>query len=243
LEDLRKLQEACPYRLDRRTRGLNIDIPLGPDCFELHAHISAGLAGGVQSRKDCVSHTRVRLIPVGLPPEIHLVMGCATESPLQRPVELADDLDFAVRTVVEQGANIQRWRRKQWRLLETHLRKYGGPPDKIARSSSSLRVAAHLDPVAIEVLRYSIQWPDSSLASTTMFGAQIIGKLPTFGVFREAQVNAACSAKELLDDSADWLQELLRSPASAFERALNLSALAWALNLAAFERALNFSAP
>jgi hypothetical protein len=213
MEDLQKLREMCPYRLDRLARGLDVDILLGPDDMELHAHASAGLAGGVQGRKNCVSHTRERLLPVGLPPEVHLIMGCAVESPLQRPVELADDLDFAVRTVIEQGTNIRAWRQKQWRILEKYLKMCRGDPDRIARTSSSRRVAAHLDPVAIEVLRYSIQWPDSSLASTTMSGAQIIGKLPTFGVFRQAEVNAVCSASELLEESADWLQELLRLPA------------------------------
>jgi hypothetical protein len=161
-------------------------------------------------------HTGDRLIPLGLPPEVHLMLGCAFVCPLLRPVVLADDLDFAVCTVAEQGDQIRAWRLWRWRILSKHLMLYSSGPAKLSRSSSSLRVSSHLDPMAIEALRYSIQCPDASLASTTMTGVLIIGERPTFGVFRHAEVKALCSAEKLLDDSPDWLRELLGAPPAEF---------------------------
>ena len=70
------------------------------------------------------------------------------------------------------------------------------------RSSASKAVSSHLSPTAHEVLRLSIQWPDSFLASTIVKGSQLVGDIPKTHIYRPASAPASVTVEELFAISA-----------------------------------------
>ena len=209
LEDLRA---ACPYLQDRALRNMPFQKFVGPDWADMHSHQAARLASCVQHKDDGFAVSQRRLLPYGLPPEVHVLLAEAVSSPFEAEVSLGDDLDFAVRTVVAEGTNIRAWRQRQWRHLCQHLRKVQ-PLTKLLearRSPSSHRVSAHLSPGYLEALWCSIRWPDSQVATALCEGAEIVGELPTFGMYRKTEHTSPSMSCFSQDDNERWLQEVLQ---------------------------------
>lgn len=205
---------ACPYTQDRQRRGL-CTTSVGPDWADLHAFQAARSAGGLQRKSDGFAVSHQRLIPYGLPPNLHVLVAESVPSPFQVCVQVADDLDFAIRMVVKFGAEIRAWRQAQWRILSSFLKQTGPLLHWFdqKRTASSQRVSAHLCPGTLEALRVSISWPDHAAALGLCEGVQIVGDLPTFGIYRSASAaaqvpsNCFCSS-----ENQKWLNEVLARP-------------------------------
>ena len=137
----------------------------------------------------------------------------AVRSPLRVAVPLADDPDFAVRIVATQGANLQSRREKQWQCLCRLLSSLKAMHQQFnaRRCESSHRVSAHLFPANIEALLLSVAWPDTGAAIALCEGVQIVGPLPSFGIYRSApslgESSASCFS---VKDNLVWLQDILR---------------------------------
>ena len=214
LPDLTVLLEsylACPYLCDRKVRGQSCQ-QVGPDWADMHAFQVAKPAGGIQHKSEGFAVSQERLIPFGLPPVLHASMSEALQSPLQLPVALADDLDFAVRTVVQQGASIRAWRQSQWRHLCSLFKQAQALQEHfdLKRSASSRRTSAHLCPANLEVARASIAWPDRDAALALCEGVQIVGDLPSFGIYRSTHPGSAASTSCFCPKANQlWLEEVL----------------------------------
>eukprot|EP00435_Cladocopium_sp_Y103_P004218 s3963_g1.t1 len=202
---------ACPYLCDRKARGQSCQ-QVGPDWADMHAFQAARPAGGIQHKVEGFAVSQRRLIPFGLPPVLHALMSEALQSPLQLPVALADDLDFAVRTIVQQGASIRAWRQRQWRHLCSLFMQAQALQEhfELKRSASSLRTSAHLCPANLEVARVSIAWPDHDAALALCEGVQIVGDLPNFGIYRSTDHGSTMSTSCFCPKSNQlWLEEVL----------------------------------
>ena len=215
-QQLDELRKACPYLCDRQLRGLCYDGVLGPDWADMHAYQAARMASGIQHKQDGFAASRRRLLPYGLPPELHALLSEALYSPLASLSPIADDLDYAIRTVVSEGAGIRSWRQRQWRLISKHLRHLSPLQAYFAarRTPSALRVSSHLDPATMYALCHSIKWPDMSAAEDLCSGVQIVGALPTFGIYRAASQDDSADGSSFNPASnREWLEELfMRKP-------------------------------
>ena len=120
----------------------------------------------MQQRSDGFAVSCRRLVPYGLTPDLHALLAEANDSPLASRVELSDDLDFAIRTVVSCGSDIRAWRQRQWRILLAHFRRLR--PLAIIfsemRTVSACRVSGHLAPAYLYGVCHSISWPDMAAA-------------------------------------------------------------------------------
>ena len=118
-------------------------------------------------------------------------------------------------TVVAQGIHIRAWRQKQWRLLSQHVRRLQPLASHLeaGRSASSHRFSTRLSPASLAALRYSICWPDVRAAAAICQGVEIVGELPSFGIYRKMQqpTPASHSCFSTLDNQR-WLQDLLQGP-------------------------------
>ena len=202
---------ACPYLRDRQKRGKPCQ-QVGPDWADMHAFQAARPAGGLQHKSEGFAVSHQRLVPFGLPPVTHALLGEALQSPLQLPVALADDLDFAVRTVVQQGECIRAWRQRHWRQLCALFNQARSLQEhfELKRSASSRRVSAHLCPASLEVARVSIAWPDRDAALALCEGVQIVGDLLSFGIYRSTPLDAAKSTGCFSPEANQlWLKEVL----------------------------------
>ena len=109
---------ACPYLSDRESRCFNDGPLLGPDDAEVNAHSTCFLLERQQGRKQAGAQAPVRTVPWGLEPAEHFEAGLHSRSPLEEEPMVPDDLDFAVRTIVEKGSGIDEWRQSQFERLE-----------------------------------------------------------------------------------------------------------------------------
>ena len=128
---------------------------------------------------------RKRLIPRGLDPLLHAEMSKAATPPLVSEAPLADDLRFAWDVVYEQHENISSWRRRNWRLLQRVCKPLEqlSPLYDLQRSYTSAKVSAHLEASRWDAGRFSICWPDSTVASGMIVeGAPIVGEMPMVNI-------------------------------------------------------------
>ena len=160
-----KLRNDCPYRADRLARGLEVDQDCGPDWPDMFAHQATILAAGLQARCTTQATHRQSLLPYGLPPETHACLAEALTSPLTDNVILADGLDFAIRSTMQQGTNIGSWRRKHMRIIQRAIRRLHQLNDILAesRSVSARRTSSHLHLAGHDITRYSVCWPDHTI--------------------------------------------------------------------------------
>ena len=210
-----EMQAACPYLRDREQRGLPCHAPVGPDEADLFAARSAAVVTGVQTKAMGAAATKDNLVPFGLPPELHLALGEAVESPLDTPGHLADDLDFACRTMVSQGENFPQWQRQQWRKLVQLLGRVSSLRNlyKRARTDASRRTAPKVDPAVLDACGRAMLWPDVGLPWRVAVGFPIVGKAPEAGIYRPAGVEPQMSMDEFVATSASYIDALVHRPA------------------------------
>ena len=80
-----------------------------------------------------------------------------------------------------------------------------------ARSESSVKASQHLRPEVVEVLRLLVGWPDEDIVNAIIYGSQIVGDIAPTKVFREADVPAAISSRELCQDNDEWATKLTKN--------------------------------
>ena len=179
--------QECPYIQDRVRRGLATE-PLGPDGSEMWAARGCAAAGGVQLTHMGFARSRTRLIPTGLAPLTHFDVAWGADSPLEYPVSIPDDLDFASRMITADH-NYDSWQRTNLRKLEIFLRNLVAFNlfFNQTRGENSVAVAPQVKVGGIDVLSRSIGWPDIALPFMMTAGAQIVGGLPRCNVFRNAK--------------------------------------------------------
>ena len=125
---------------------------------------------------------------------------------------MPDDLDFALRTCAQQGKHIRRWREKQWRKLESYASSMVGVQEAMRKKQgiAAKKVANKVRLDRIDIMRYSMLWPDVHLWQLWAEGADIAGPLPRFGVFRDAEIRAGQSLDDLLSDAPVWNESITR---------------------------------
>jgi hypothetical protein len=140
-------------------------------------------------------------------------MARAITSPLLMPVDLAEDLKFAVETCFQQGTGIWSWRQQQFRKIARMVATADDLWSKMeqTRSDSSKRASSHLDATTCDVLRYLILWPDEGLADSILQGSQVVGELDKTGVFRTSRTAPELSMEDLEKSNDEWVHNLLKS--------------------------------
>ena len=153
------------------------------------------------------------MIPFGLSPQQHFMLGVTSTSPLCQLPEISNDLKFAIEKVATLGKGIDAWRKSQWKLLSSAFKKAWKFRASLAEqlSDSAKRVSSHLDPATIEILRLSIDWPDVGVAKAIVEGSAIIGDLDETHIFRKKVVESSLSIKELDSTNEEWIQQILAS--------------------------------
>ena len=214
-----ELRLSCPFVLHCMTSGLSCAAGFGPDPSEQMGHRTMATASCVQPRFRGIT---TRLLPYGLPPELHFALAVEAACPLSRSPPLPADLDFAVKTVVSQGKKIRAWRQRQWRKLSTRLDRLL-PLEQLwteLRSCTSASVSSHLCISAYSALLYSIMWPDLQAPTTLVEGAHIVGDLQPFGIFRDKITEASINIDELEQSNGEWTTKLLAQPPPPLEEAI-----------------------
>jgi hypothetical protein len=209
-----EIRASCPYLLDRTERGLESDVVLGPDWAEQNAHRASPNAEGVMARWQSAASGGRCLLPYHLSPLDHFFCASALPSPLSFESAVPDDLDFALRLTVSLGFEARAWRRSKLRQLKAIL---SGSSDlrqifENHRSETSARVSSHVNLDCVDLLRYSIQWPDCHILELAGHGGRLVGFLPKTFVFREGDVSPELSPEELLASSAAWVDEIESRP-------------------------------
>ena len=207
------LAASCPYTADRKMRGLNITEPLGPDWAEHNAARSVASVSGVQAKHQGYAASHQKLVPYGLPAEVHIVLGEAVTSPLDLPVVLPDDLDFACRFSVKAGTRFANFQRSQVRLLR-------GASDKLhslqvffdsRRTTAAIAACSTVRPHVLDLASRIMRCPDVSLPWLATVGVPIVGNIPPTGIFRDAVKDNEPGAP-FAQSCELWVQELLSMP-------------------------------
>jgi len=213
---LSEARSLCPYFLDRTMRSLPEVPALPPGDEDLWAHRAAKASVWEQGKHhahEAVVHKGI--LPRGLPPSDHALCAASYPSPYQKGDGVADDLDFALRMVIEKGPDIVDWRAQQFQRLQAFGKAL--LPARAAledeRGFTSKRVSKHVRLERVMLASYAAGWPDTKLHEMVRDGATIAGRLPHSGIYRQADVQAAISLDDLQVTSEAWIAEILsRAP-------------------------------
>lgn len=183
---------------------------LGPDAAELWAAQSCSTVSGVQARHQGFAVTRQRMVPAGLPPNLHAVMASALESPLDSLPVLPDDLQFACNQVLSLG--YPEWLRKQQRRFAAIIRRVKRMKQQLLpfRTNLAMATCPNVDPHVILSLTYLMQWPDKGLALLPTVGASIVGHIPSAQIFRHSDKTATITMDEWMVSADDWNRSIVR---------------------------------
>ena len=215
---------CCPFIQDRSVRSLPTS-QIAPDFAEQHAHRSSMGADFVQNRKQTSCSLSMALLPVDLPPEVHFLLAESLEHPTSSTPALADDLDFAIRETIRHGANASAIRHEIWNSFTAEFKKCEGklaPYLNNCRTATSVQAASHLSPLAFDLGRFAVAWPDDSLVWLICHGGKIVGKMPKCLIYRERLVEQTLSTEELLASSGSWIDSIMHRAPPRHDEALIL---------------------
>ena len=150
------------------------------------------------------------MLPLGLDPVTHFHCGTVTDSPLAAEPPVPDDMDFALRTCLEQGRGIRAWRRKQFNILKSICKRAADLQEHLdaGRSTTSRRVAHRVRLDRIDLCRFALQWPDSNLLHMSQRGAGIAGEVAATGIYRPAEVIASVAMEDFESTHDAYVQEI-----------------------------------
>lgn len=191
-------REQCPFNIFRAKQGLQCrNVP--PDSAELHGHSSNFLVERRQSRKSVGARLHVRAVPTGLSPEEHFWAALQVDSPMEKDPEVPMDIEFAIEMELQLGAGIKIWRKQQLALLDKLIGKCIDRAQRLdeQRMPNARLCAAAVKVEALELLAYSIGWPDHLLPSLFTTGAKPLGHQDVFGIFRQKQTRALFDEEKL----------------------------------------------
>ena len=97
---------------------------LPPEYAELNSHRAAACSSGLQQRHQSTSAGYQALVPRGLNPVDHFLIGGEVRSPIEKSVDIPYDLEFALVTTVGQGVHIDEWRQRQFNNLQNTCRPF-----------------------------------------------------------------------------------------------------------------------
>ena len=124
---------------------------------------------------------------------------------------MGEDLDFALRTIVEQGDNIHEWRNQ--RMDELQALGKALLPERpyldAGRGYASRRVSSHVHLERLDLARAAALWPDHQLLTLVQGGAQVVGHLPHSGIYREAAIQPSITVEEQYTTNQNWAAEIL----------------------------------
>jgi len=209
---LNDARAECPYMKDRASRGLDVAGPVPPDWADLWAHLAARGSAWAQGRQE--AHEAIKhkgRLPRGMAPRDHALAAALLPAPYLSENNIADDMDFALRTVFQLGEGIGAWRRAQFEKLKAFAAPFAGMKADLDRRRGfcSNAIAKGVNLCNIPVTSYSIGWPDNALGQLVAGGATIIGALPEAGIYRKADVTPSVSKQELLDTNAEWVDQIM----------------------------------
>ena len=84
----------CPFRQQLASRHDVASLP--PDYAEMNAHKASACSSGLQQRHQSTSAGHPALVPRGLTPVDHFLIGGEVRSPIEQPVDVPSNLDFAL---------------------------------------------------------------------------------------------------------------------------------------------------
>ena len=144
---------------------MSVDQPMGPDFPELNAARSVTAVSGVQAKHQGFATTRRKKVPFGLHPELHVQMAEGAVSPLDVPVVLPDDFDFACRHMVTMGQDFDHWQRKQLRILGASTGKLAALESFfISRRTDAAKAACvSVQPHVLDAASRIMNWPGVAL--------------------------------------------------------------------------------
>ena len=213
----RTMRDSCPYLIDRRMSGKSVDTALGPDWADQNAHKAAATAEGVQPRALGAASGGAVQLPHFLPPDVFFECSSALPSPVSFDSAVPDDLDFALRMTATLGSGARAWRRRQFRILKSIASGAVGLSESLEfhRSETSKRVSAHVNLDVIDMLRYSVCWPDCQLLELAGHGGILVGLLPKAFIYRRGDVVPEFTPEQLLESSIEWIDSIeSRAPPS-----------------------------
>ncbi len=214
----REAADKCPFRQASPDRLWATSLP--PSDAEMNAHRLRGDWTSQQEKRDTTSGGREPLLPRGLLPEEHFLCGAAVQTPFETTPPIAEDLDFAIETVVSQGSRIDSWRRLQFRTLQSICKSIEQVCEKTLdddRSHHSKFISPDICLSRLDAAVKSIGWPDG-LFRMVQRGARVTDELEPTGIFRCRRVEASLSKSELLATSAQFVDELMASPPPSSEK-------------------------
>jgi hypothetical protein len=94
---LHELQGLCPYNFEQKVTDTE-----GPHWSEMNMQNIDPSFAGVQTKRQGFAASRTKLIPHGLPADLHYQLGSQRESPLAVPPILPPDTEWAVDTICQQ---------------------------------------------------------------------------------------------------------------------------------------------
>ena len=192
-------RQSCPHNMDRNSRGLQTSR-LPPDYAEMSSHSTSFLAEGFQSRKSVGPRLPTRALPTGLTQKEHFEAALDAVSPLDKEPPVADDYEFAVRTIVREGKQINEWREKQMGVFMNLRNRCSAHAVRLEaqRSENSSLCAGNIDLAGIELGAISIGWPDVQLGDLFRAGARPVGKQDHIGIYRHKDTKASKSEADIV---------------------------------------------
>ena len=127
------------------------------------------------------------LLQPGLGKERHIREALRMDSPFRPGQAIDDDVAFCARALALLGPFLPEWRRKQERSLARLARALKPiTSDLRAFMSQEVRgVAGGKDPATMAALTTLLRWPDREQARHFVEGFQVLGDVPSAGVFRQ----------------------------------------------------------
>ena len=213
----RAMRESCPYLIDRRMNGKRVDTALGPDWADQNAHKAAATAEGVQPRALGAASGGTVQLPNFLPPDVFFECSSALPSPVSCDSAIPDDSDFALRMTATLGPRARDWRRRHFSNFKRIASGAVGFSESLEqhRSETSKRVSADVHLGVIDMLRYSVCWPDCQLLELAGHGGVLVGLLPKAFIYRRGDGVPEFTPEQLLGSSIEWVNSIeSRAPPS-----------------------------
>ena len=216
------LRAGCPYHSWKMDKNLVSDQAEGPSAQDQYAFWYAANAGGIQGKAQGFASSRQKMLPYGLPPQLHHALSEELVAPLAGDPEIAQDMRFCAEVIMEQGPQrIHEWRSKQWRKLTHAFSSLTSFKEALLQKQcwTSKAVSRHICPMVHEAARYSTQWPDISSTIDLLEAHQITGSLPRFGIYRDAKSKDLAEEPPTILGNEEFVQQCLRRPPPPDEEA------------------------
>ena len=201
-------QQSCPFLQEYYPSGIPPE-GVGPSEEELWAAHCCSNALHIAVRHTGFAVSRSKLIPTGLPAELHCQLGQSLPHPLDVAPVLPADLDYAVRQSLR--LDYRAWQRRQMRVLERLFSKLKPLHDfyQKCQSPTAKLSSDHVHPHVLDLLTFATAWPDAEQSWIPVLGVPVVGRIAPVGIFRPAAIVPTRDVEGVLASADEWLMSLL----------------------------------